>query len=538
MTTLYASNPVMTRNHFFHLTSDEKDICQSSEYQGEQAKKTADFFIQHLQKIRQKDTSLTPSEQKSVCINAKIHLRSVLRQEPNLADMEYSEGKKTPLYKTMAKLDRYVAAEYSRLFSPVISGEDLRGRYLLNMSKDQLDKWITEPTHAARKVPVLADKSFLVASEQAEQTFFEQPEEVDFLTDSFIYKQMARLNEQIKIIGGHHFIRFEGQLRQVNEIIPLFNIDKKGKIFSKHAENERYYFLESSGLSPFDPEKWTDLPVYRTRKHPRSENDFRLVIKTVIRDEEDVKHSWMELKSPTSVYNVGYFWDDKYIISPLEFCKTVPGALHCPDKNELIGKEKDVVKTVCSISQEQFAILKKEIEKFQAYGPGKPYNFVNSSCSSWLRHTVEHVGLELSSQENLQRVIQQRHFSFSNKKSTLFGKVERAWHRVLAFFRNLLIYILGGGKSSVPRKDQQSHNTAIIRGWTDLFDLKRGLVDYPKRIREWQLRVAEKRQSNLSHLISSSNYPNLSEEEKEIERSKILLALPIDIQLPEPEITF
>jgi len=236
------------------------------------------------------------------------------------------------------------------------------------------------------------------------------------------------------------------------------------------------------------------------------------------------------------VYNVGYFWDEKFS-NDLGYCNTVPGKMHSPDKNELLALEKDIKKTVCKISKEQFLALKQEIEAFQSNGKVKVFNLIRSNCSSWTRNILSKVGIDLSSKENLTRLIDGKNFQFAFSEHSIAGKVQRLAHKLLALMRNFLLYLAGGSSSIIP-KGTFDEDLLPFRSFKDVFDLERGLFDFPKRIREWQEAVDESRKTKVDAFTADPANAHLSLEERNKTIDQIQYAVPIDVCLPESANTF
>ena len=468
-----------------------------------------------------------------------LYVRVLAHRYRDKLSQDFSKARSDPFLMSIAKLDRFVTAEkFSSLRSETpIDPERVKLLYTTPLSGGLLDKWLSESTHEARKAQTVSPYDKLVNSEYGAEAFLYNPEEIDFLTDSYTHKQMSRLSEHIVIDPKtkHHRIRSEGSLKDVSSLISRFTIKNK-KLFAA-AGGQRYFFCEDKGLTQYDPENWTTLPVFRKRKHATGEDDYRLVLKTIINEQDDDKHSWIELKTPEQVYNVGYFWDDQDSLSTMSLCKTLRGKLHAVDKNELLGKERFIQKTVCKISKQQFEQLKEQIEAFQNKSTPKMFNLVTSSCSSWTRNILQTVGLHVASKENATRLITGNRFEYRHAASSLLGKIERCWHAFASIIRNLFIYILSGSKASLPR-NQFDVADLPFRSFSEIFDTRKGFFDFPKRIREWQDAVAQFREQEVGKVRSEAGFSLLGESEQIQRIQDARYALPTGVILPEPEIAF
>lgn len=511
-------------------------LSVTSQYDEKEAAKVVTFFQSHLEKMQENPLTVGAQEQGRVIQTIELYLKVLSTRYKDKLDKGLSACRSDPLLMGIAKLDRYVTSmKFSSLSSSrPLSADRVRQLFTTQVARDQLSKWLSEATHTANAHKLKKREHKIVHSEQAALAYLRHPKEVDFVLSSFLHKQIGRLNEHIEVDPTtlHHQIRFNGTLVNVEEVAKKFRIDPKGKLFSIE-EGKRYFYCQDQGLREYDPENWTELPAFRRRKHSHPEDDYRLVIKTIINEGRDDKHSWIELKTPTHVYNVGYFWDDQNSLPGIQRFTTIPGKLHVIDKNEFLGHEEDVKKTVSRISKEQFERIKKQIEAFQNQSEPKMFNLINSSCSTWTAEVLEPLGIHIASKENITRFITGKHFAFKFLASTFFGKVERAFHRCLAVLRNVALYLLGGAKHRLP-SEKFDHKRLPFRSFKDVFDVKAGLFDFPMRIREWQEAVEAQRKEKIDVIQASE----LSPEDKELALETVRYALPTDVRLPEPEATF
>lgn len=516
-------------------------VSSKVKYDEKNTRKVVALFIKKLSEMHSAGTQMPDPERIRIIQAADLCLKTLTDKHKDKLGKGLTECKSDKFLMSLAKLDRYVAANKFGTLSSAnpIPAEKVAVLYRTQVAKDMLSKWVLETTHAGHKSGSASLEHRVVSSDRAAEAYFLRPEEVDFISESYTHKQIGRLNEHIEIDPEtmHHRIRFEGGWETVETVSKRLSIEGKGKLYSTDGEHKRYFYCQDQGLREFDPENWKELPVYRERKYARSDEDYRLVIKTIINDKDDDKHSWIELKTPTAVYNVGYFWDDRDSISTTSLCKTLRGKLHAVDKNELLGKESCIQKTVSSITKEQFEALKRKIEAFQNKPQPKMFNLISSSCSSWTREIVSEVGLTMSAKENGTRVVTGKRFEFKHSETTILGKLERVWHRFLAVMRNVLIYVLGGFKAVLPRKEFDTADLAF-RSFAEVFNPNKGLFDYPKRIREWQDAVASLRKHQEELVRQTSGFEVLEEEAKQKLIDQVRYALPVGVSLPDPAVTF
>jgi hypothetical protein len=535
----YSPRFIREEKQFFGVNSSSGAVEVVSFYSEKQAQKVLALFTKVIQEHRSGFRVLDPIAKNRLIETSDLYVMVLADRYRDKLSQNFSKARLDPFLMSIAKLDRFVKAEkFSNLESErPIDPERIKLLYSTPLSGGILDKWLSESTHEARRAHSASPDDKLVNSAYAAEAFLHNPEEIDFLTDSYTHKQMSRLSEHIVIdpVTKHHRIRSEGSLEDVSSLISRFTIKNK-KLFAV-AGGQRYFFCEDKGLTQYDPENWTTLPVFRKRKQAAGEDDYRLVLKTIINEQDDDKHSWIELKTPEEVYNVGYFWDDQDSLSTMSLCKTLRGKLHAVDKNELLGKERFIQKTVCKISKQQFEKLKAQIEAFQNKSTPKMFNLVNRSCSSWTRNILQTVGLNIASKENGTRLITGNRFEYRHAAASLLGKIERCWHAFASIIRNLFIYILSGSKAVLPR-NQFDIADLPFRSFSEIFDTKKGFFDFPKRIREWQDAVAEFREEEVAKVRSGEGFSLLGESEQIQRIDAARYALPTEVTLPEPVIAF
>ncbi len=512
----------------------------SNPYDEKTAQELLSAHIKFIQDHRSGSATPTGSSKdwEWVITTCDTYVNALRDQYKDRLNQELSKCSSDPFLMSLAKLDRLVTAEKFASLTAV-DPKGVKSLYATSLSGKLLDKWLSESTHEARKSNSKSPNDKLVDSEFAEEAFLRHPEEVDFLTESFIHKQMGRLSEHVHIDPAtkHHQIRYEGDLQDVSSLAPLFTLTKKKKLHSIEGD-QRYFFCQDKGLTQFDPENWTTLPVFRKRQHAKGDDDYRLVLKTLIKEDSDDKHSWIELKTPTEVYNVGYFWnDEKDSIEYGTLCKTLRGKLHTVDKNELLGKEKFIQKTVSKISKDQFEIIKTAIETFQNKTQEKMFNLINSNCTSWTCKILKPVGLTISSKENASRYLLGKKVEYGYEDTTFFGKIERCWHRFLAVLRNLLVYLLSGAEAVLTR-DKFDEADLPFKSISETLDPEKGFFDTPRRVREWQDEVVKQRAEEEERLRAEEWFPTLSEVEQETRLNAVRYALPTLVTLPEPVVTF
>ncbi len=534
----YTPGLILEGKQFLGIHSTTGALQVTDSYDEKQAQQALSLLIKTIHDHRSGSSTLTLSDKIRLLDLCFWYVQGLANRYQNKLSQGLSECSSNPFLMSLAKLDRLVTAErfpVSRFEAP-LSSEAVKLLYSTPLSKAILDKWLSESTHEARKSNSTLPHDKLVDSNYAAEAFLTHPEEVDFLTESYIHKQMGRLSEHVLIdpVTKHHQIRYEGTLQDVSSLIPNFTI--KNKKTHAISGDQSYFFRQDKGLTEFDPENWSELPVFRQRKNAAGDDDYRLVLKTVKKD--SANHSWIELKTPTEVYNVGYFWDDeKDSIAYETLCKTLRGKLHAVDKNELLGNEAFIQKTVSKISKEQFETLKSEIETFQNKPKAKMFNLINSNCSSWTRKISESVGLQISSKDNGTGYFTGKKLEHSYEASTLFGKIERCWHRFTSILRNFLIYMLSGSKAVLPR-DQFDEADLPLKSFSDIFDPEKGFFDTPQRVREWQNKVAEQRAEDEQAILNEEGFSLLSSLEQQTKLVAARYRLPTSVTLPEPVVTF
>ncbi|MCX6991467.1 MAG: hypothetical protein NTX49_10495 [Chlamydiae bacterium] len=535
----YSPQLIRQERQFFGVNSSSGELQIVNSFDEKQAQKVLGLFTKALQEHRSGLRELEPLAKHRLIETSDLYVRVLADRYRDKLSQNFSKARSDPFLMSIAKLDRFVTSEkFSSLHSErAIDPERVKLFYSTPLSGGLLDKWLSESTHEARKAHSALPNEKLVHSEYAAEAFLRNPEEIDFLTESYTHKQMSRLSEQVVIdpVTKHHRIRSEGSLEDVSSLISRFVIKNK-KIYAI-AGDHRYFFCQDKGLTQYDPENWTTLPVFRKRKHAAGDDDYRLVLKTIINEKDDDKHSWIELKTPDGVYNVGYFWDDQDSLSTMSLCKTLRGKLHAVDKNELLGKEQFIQKTVSKISKEQFEQLKAKIEAFQNKSTPKMFNLINSSCSSWTRNILQTVDLDIASKENGTRLITGNRFEYHHQASSLLGKIERCWHTFASVIRNLFIYILSGSKAVLPR-NQFDVADLPFRSFLEIFDTRKGFFDYPKRIREWQDAVSQYRVEEVERVRSETGFSLLSQVEQTQRIDAARYALPTKVTLPEPVVAF
>ncbi|MBM3208138.1 MAG: hypothetical protein FJZ57_05985 [Chlamydiae bacterium] len=551
---------INSRLRSFNLAPDGKSVGVKAGYSDKEAQKVTEFFIQKISDLRSNKIYLGYTDKMSLLNAAEGHLNAVVSFNAKSLSKGVGGCQKDPMLMAISKLDRLVAAQKAVYFnrSNTMTPEDVAKQFKTKVSKDITLKWLYESTHTERKLKAKYDKSLkegahpappcanravsfrhkLNNSEHAPLACLLHPEEVDFFNNTYTHKQMARLDEHVQLdpVTLHHKILYNGVLTNVDRIDSDLHIAKKGYLYSRDGQT-RYYYCQNGGITPFDPCEWTQLPVFRQRKHARSGDDYRLVIKTIINEKEDDKHTWIELKSPTNVYNVGYFWDERDYLTKPWLAKSMRGKLFSLDKNELIGKEGDIQKTVCSITKEQFEKLKFEVERFQNGPKQKIFNLVNSNCTSWTRDIVANVGIDISSKQNMAAVLGGAEMGNCFEEGSALGKIEYFFQGFIAFFRNLLVLALGGASASISRSEFDV-NDLPIRGFSDLFSVDRTLMDYPKRVRQWQEAVNEDRKRKEEVLKLTPEFNALSETGKQNELFKVRHTLPVDVRLSNPSRLF
>jgi hypothetical protein len=552
----YRPEDIYLRRKNFVADGSDYKLKLGTKFDDQTCIKTIDLFVSSLLEIRNEGYRVSHDEKMRRIQSADLYLRALVDQHKAKIDKGLSGCKDNALLMSICKLDRYVTAEkfpFLQSAAP-LSAEKVKCLYQTKLSQETLDKWLNQKTHDGYKSSSNDQEHKLVHSEFAAEAFLHHPDEYDFITQAYIHRQMSRLNEHIEIdpVTKHHRIRYDGAFRDVTELCkilrpssnsklipvtaPRLEYEKRVRSRAEDDESNRYYYTQAQGLCKHDPEKWKELPVYRARKHARSDDDYRVVIKTINNETtHPVNHAWLEIKTPEHVYNVGFFPDEQFDVNAN--CNTVPGILHSPDKSELLGLEKDIKKTVCKISKEQFLALKTEIESFQSNKKVKVFNLIRSNCSTWARQILSKIGIDISSQENLTRYIDGKNFQFAFNENSIIGKIQRLAHKFFAFMRNFLMYIMGGSKSKIP-KGEFDEELLAFRSFKDVFDLKRGLFDFPKRIRDWQYAVDKSRNKKIEAFKSDPANSHLSEEDMAKSIEQIRYAIPSDVKLADASMTF
>ena len=533
----------------FCLDPNKMSLVVKSGYSNTDAQKITDFFIGKISDLRSNKLYYGDSQEKHLLDAAEAHLNAVISFNSESLNEGFVICQKNPMVINISKLDRLLAAQKAIGFykKQPLTCEDVKRRYKVGFSKDTAGKWLYESTHTERKLKAKNENSLKAGDSAAAKPISKlhrlnnstlgplacllYPEEVDFFNNSNVHKQMARLDEHVWVdpITKHHKVHFNGVLTDVNRIADELDITKKGSLYSKDGST-RYFYCQNKGITAFDPSTWTELPVFRQRKHARSIDDYRLVIKTIINEKNNVKHTWIELKSATSVYNVGYFWDERDQLTRPWLAKSMRGMLFSLDKNELIEKEKDIQKTVCSITKEQFEKLKSEVEKFQNDPKQKIFNLINNNCTSWVRNIVATIGIDISSRQNAIGVLTDVEIQNCLPEDSSLIEIENCLYTFSSCFRNCLVFLLGGTDATIS-KSEFDINDLPIRGIQDMFSIDRTLVDCPKRVRQWQDAVNSDRILKEEKLKACPEFNTMSELKKESELFKVRTALPVDVRL-------
>lgn len=518
----FKPDEIYNGKRFFAIDPQNNKLILSRRFDIIAAQDVANSFIADIPKYLKGEHTCEKGAQLQA---ASLFLKAMVKRYEKDVSKNPKLWKESSLLKTLVKLDRYItAAKFSTLTGSAapMTSDQVCQLFATEGAKNTLKKWLSLQTHLGMKGKVNDETKYLLDQRHAAEAFLCHPEEVDFLHDTYIYKHISRRNDHIHVdpVTLHHRILYEGTQTDVSNILQDPSASTK-------------IYREDIGLTTFDAESWSEIPVFRKRKNAKGEDDYKLVIKTL--NDDTRQHAWIELKDPKHVYNVGYAWETGSVIPPycggLPSCETIPGTFSVPDREELSGKDKDFVKTTSKITKEQFDSIKAFIESRNANKP-IPYNLTASNCCSAVREIGEVVGLHIGSQENGMRLLTGKHFSFRFSASSILGKIERSFHKMLALLRNCVFFLFGGASSQL--SDQKG---AIFKKFSDVTDLKKGLFDYPKRIYEWQMAVKSHRELLRQNLVHSEQYQQMTQQQQNNAVAELMLLLPTDVTIEDPEDT-
>ncbi len=475
-----------------------------------QSHKTLDLFLSSLEEMKKHPDSATQSRRWEILHLGDLYLDNLVRQHQKELDKGLAGCKGRSLLLKIAKFDRYLAA--AKIKEGCLQSREVSKLYKTRVSQDLLQKWLAEPTHRARK----GKKEEFVVEGLAQEAFFQHPEEVDFIMENYLHKQVARHNEHIYVhaVTKQPMLRSEGSFQTVDKIRERW-IGKEGKLYAKEGECRGFY-RQGQGISKFDPTRWSELPVFAKRNHFHGSDDYKLVVKTVV--SKSGKHAWIELKDPQYKYNVGFFWQEGEETEYWNLCQTVKGMLHVADKHEYLGEEKDTKKVAFKITKEQFIHLKQSIEKFQADPSRKMFNLINSNCTSWVRNLLAEIGIRAESQASFSEA----YLGLSGPIALLrkrVSKVKWVWtmiYTVTSVVRNLFIYLLGGGynRENGVFRDKNNPNDRAVPTVLHVFNPAQGSFDHPKVMSEWQDKLMEARKKMIE------------EEQEKVKKGKVYPFLP------------
>lgn len=475
-----------------------------------------------------------------------------------------------PVLMKIGKLDRAILAAKLHVNDPaVLQEKQLETLYQTKIAKELLQKWLSEPTYRARKNGL---DTKVVSSLYGREIFFFHPEDVDFLMDNYLHKQIARLDEHIEMdpSSKHAKIRFEGRMETVDKIRALL-LSKGHMLFGKE-DQKRYFYRWDQGLTRFDPAEWKKLPPFKRRAHAHLPNDYKLVIKSL--NTKKSQHSWIELKDPTHKYNVGFSYQAGEGIEPLSPFQTISGILHVADKHEYTGEDKEIKKTVIAITKEQFETMKAEVEDHQANIDSRSYNLISNNCCSFVRKTAATVGVEVESKTSLAK-------SFLGFKSLFrFLRTNAPWLQWLAelvyslinIISNVIIFVGGGG---INRRDGfwgniwsgiKGHVTFFYDNFLKLFrkvhveipvdtsvdealhsaerpvptvlhvlEPERSVFDYPAKLQEWQSKIDAIRKKRLATAIEEIKQMKIDVRHPELLRGLLIEAKTREILTAFPQ---
>jgi hypothetical protein len=481
------------------VDSGRNELKISKLYSQDDADKTIDLFLRALERMDECPTELSSKRKFEIVTAASLYLKNLVQRYHGSLDKGLEKCKHNVFLMKIAKLDRYVlAANLRETFTPYasLSGRKIEQQYKTQVAKDLFQKWLSEPTHAARKHDL---STRVVMPALAEDAFFFRPQDVDFVMENYLHRQVGRQNEQILVnpVTKHVMIKYEGRYESLDRIRQSL-ISENGKLYSKEG-HKRYFYCYDKGLTQFDPVEWKELPVFKKRSHHAGPDDYCVVIKTVDGNE---KHSWIELKDPRNKYNVGFFWLEGEETEYWNLCQSVKGMLHVGDKHEYMAEEKGTVKTKFKLTKEQFELLKGEIERFQADPSQKVFNLVNGNCTSWLRTLMQKVGIQVSSKGTISEVFMGAKFGsdFMWRNIPPLRWLKIAGNTILSILRNLLMYLLGGGSNRDVGMfcKRENPNDRAFPTFLDVFKPSQGMFDHPKKLREWQAKVKEAREKMIA----------------------------------------
>ena len=97
--------------------------------------------------------------------------------------------------------------------------------------------------------------------------------------------------------------------------------------------------------------------------------------------------------------------------------------------------------------------------------------------------------------------------------------------------------MLSGSEAVLP-KDEFDEADLPYKTFSEIFDPEKGFFDYPKRVREWQDKVAKQRAQDERIVRDEEGFSLLSSSEQKARLDLARYSLPISVILPDPVVTF
>jgi len=459
--------------------------------------KVMNVLIAQLQLMDYKPSIFSPQRKVEILTAADLFHKSLIKRHKKQLDKGLVVNKSNESMLKIAQLERHVMAAKLRGSINIGSLKDrhIEQSYQCAINKDLLSKWLNMQTY--KGVSKGMDDR-VVEQQSATDAFILHPADVDFVMKGNIDKQMGRHNDHLQIdpVTKHIMFKCDGVYQTADKIQEFLKID--GCKVVRKDNGARYFYRYDRGLTQFDPEVWDKLPIFEHKDH-RKTQDFRVEVMSVVGKEN---HTWIRLKDPQGNIRIpGFFWKDGEEIKYLKLCESMQGAFKVGDIHEYqyAAEFADFKKTKIQLTQQQHDQLIADIETMQRDPDQKTFNVVNSNCSSKVRELLGKIGINIESKGTVAEVFlgQSAGKGFLKVNFPPIKWIKAAGDSILSILRNLLMYILGGGRNKEQKGFCAPRHNPTDRAFPSFFDIfkpKQGLFDHPKKVRQWQQKIDAKRE--------------------------------------------